>query len=143
MTASRERMTMRAITKDVSVADLAGLAQSSPGLKVPWSFQGEELSVNLVVFAAGDRVAEHINDEVEVLLVGVAGEGTVAVDGQQHVLHAGCSLIIPRGTRRSTRAMTDRFAYLSCHRRRSALRPASTPPSLHAREASENRKGRT
>src|ERR671911_1829455 len=109
MTASRESMTMRAITKDVSVADLAGLAQSSPGLKVPWSFQGEELSVNLVVFAAGDGVAEHVNDEVEVLLFGVAGEGTVAVDGRQLVLRAGYSLIIPKGTRRLTRAVTDSF----------------------------------
>jgi len=113
-------------TEPTSV-DLRARARLNDGNRLVWSSQGEELSVNLVAFAAGDGVAEHVNDEVEVLLVGVAGEGIVAVDGRQLVLRAGYSLIIPKGTRRLTRAVTDSFAYLTCHRRRAGLRPILSP----------------
>ena len=108
---------------EAGIVDLAGLARSEPAHGPAWTHQSEDLNTNLLVFAAGEGVAEHANAEVDVLLVGIAGEGVVAVDGARHGLRAGQALVIPKGARRSTEAVSDRFAYLTCHRRRAGLWP--------------------
>ncbi len=90
---------------ETPVVNLIEMAQSDPTLRVPWSYQGEELNANLVHLAAGEVVAEHSNDEVEVLLVGVDGEGVVEINGRRHRVHRGQVLIIPRGARRSIHAV--------------------------------------
>jgi quercetin dioxygenase-like cupin family protein len=68
-------------------------------------------------------VDEHLNDELDVLLVGIAGAGVVTIDGQPHPLAAGQAVMVPKGARRSIRAYAERFAYLTCHRRRAGLWP--------------------
>ncbi len=82
------------------------------------------MNANLLVFAAGEGVAEHVNAEVDVLLVGIAGEGVVDVGGTGRLLRAGQALVVPKGARRGTRGVSVRFAYLTCHRRRPGLWPA-------------------
>jgi hypothetical protein len=60
-------------------ADLtAELAASAPGREgVVWSLEaGPDLNVNLVRFGAGGGVGEHVNDEVDVVFVGVSGSGS-------------------------------------------------------------------
>jgi quercetin dioxygenase-like cupin family protein len=59
---------------------------------------------------------------VDVLLVGVSGSGLVEVDGEEHRLGPGKLIFIPKGTRRSTRSLSEGFAYLTVHRRRGPLR---------------------
>jgi quercetin dioxygenase-like cupin family protein len=117
----------------VDAADLAALAHSEAARGLVWTHQGADLNANLLLFAAGDGVAEHVNAEVDVLLVGVAGDGVVEVDGRSHALGAGRLLVVPKGARRATRAVGDRFAYLTCHRRRPGLWPTGLvrpdPPS--------------
>jgi quercetin dioxygenase-like cupin family protein len=112
--------TTPALPGPVNLAELARTA-TAPG--AAWSQQSDELNVNLLVFAAGDGVAQHVNDAVDVLLVGVTGSGAVDGDGSRFVLHPGAALIIPRGARRAMHALSESFAYLSCHRRRGELRP--------------------
>jgi mannose-6-phosphate isomerase-like protein (cupin superfamily) len=104
-------------------ANLAAIALDAVGRGPAWTLRSQDLDVNLLVFAAGEGVAEHANDEVDVLLVGVAGEGSVTVEGRSHRLEAGYAVLVPKGTRRSTRAGSARFAYLTCHRRRAGLQP--------------------
>ena len=104
--------------------DLAGLTRSRLAHGPAWTHRGEDLDANLLVFAAGEGVAEHVNAEVDVLLVGIAGDGVVDVDGTRRVLRAGQALIVPKGARRGTRGVSERFAYLTCHRRRAGLWPA-------------------
>jgi quercetin dioxygenase-like cupin family protein len=104
--------------------DLAAVAQTASTNGAVWSHQSEELNVNLLVFAGGEGVAEHVNTEVDVLLVGISGEGVVDVDDTPHSLRAGHALVISKGTRRGTRGLSDSFAYLSCHRRRAGLWPS-------------------
>ncbi|MFT4040344.1 MAG: hypothetical protein QM692_19345 [Thermomicrobiales bacterium] len=104
----------------IVTADLAALAAAAR-TAVPWSTQSADLSVNLLSFAAGDGVAPHVNSEVDVLLVGVAGEGVVSVDDATIPLAPGGLILIPAGSRREIRAQSLRFAYLSCHRTRSGL----------------------
>lgn len=89
---------------------------------VVWTLEGsDELNANLVRFGAGRGVAEHVNDEVDVLFVGVSGSGSVEVDDEEHHLSNGTMVFLPRGTRRSVLSASDDFAYLSVHRRRGPL----------------------
>jgi quercetin dioxygenase-like cupin family protein len=99
------------------------LAEAGDRKGVIWTLAGSgDLNVNLVRFDAGSGVGEHVNEEVDVLFVGVAGSGSVRVDGEEHVLSAGTLVFAPRGARRSTGASSGVFAYLTVHRRRGPLR---------------------
>jgi quercetin dioxygenase-like cupin family protein len=93
-----------------------------------WSLgQGGDLNANLVRFPAGRGVGEHVDEEVDVLVVGVSGVGVVEVDGQEHPLRAGTVAFVPKGARRSTRSGSGDFAYLTVHRRREPLGIGGTP----------------
>jgi mannose-6-phosphate isomerase-like protein (cupin superfamily) len=105
------------------VVDFVAVARKAAAQGAIWTRQSEDLNVNLLVFGAGEGVAEHVNTEVDVLLVGIAGAGTVAVDGKREMIRAGQSLVIPKGATCGTQSMSDRFAYLTCHRRRGGLWP--------------------
>lgn len=107
--------------------DLVALAGASERAGVIWSGGETDLNANLVRFAAGDGVAAHVNAEVEVLLVGVAGTGVVEVERRVHRIGQGQALIIPRGARRAITAGPGGFAYLTCHRRRAGLWPTGLP----------------
>jgi quercetin dioxygenase-like cupin family protein len=103
--------------------DLAALAHSATAPGAIWTRQSEDLNVNLLVFASGEGVAEHVNAEVDVLLVGIAGEGAISVDGTRQILSAGHAMVVAKGTNRGIQGMSDRFTYLTCHRRRGGLWP--------------------
>jgi mannose-6-phosphate isomerase-like protein (cupin superfamily) len=111
----------------VSVVDLAALAQESTIRQPVWAFQSADLNVNLLVWGTDEGVVEHVNSEVDVLLVGIAGNGLVEVDGTVYPMRAGQALIIPKGVRRAIRSTGGRFAYLTCHRRRAGLWPHRMP----------------
>ena len=104
-----------------SVIDLVALAARS-GRPV-WSHQCEDLNINLLVLAAGDGVTRHVNRLVDVLIVGIEGEGIIDVEGVEHVVTAGRALVVPKGVSRAIQVRGNRFAYLSCHRRRPGLGP--------------------
>ena len=93
-----------------------------------WSLgHSGDLNANLVRFPAGRGVGEHVDEEVDVLVVGVSGVGVVEVDGQEHPLRAGTVAFVPKGARRSTRSGSGDFAYLTDHRRREPLGIGGTP----------------
>lgn len=93
---------------------------------VVWTLEGsDDLNVNLVSFEAGGGVGGHMNDEVDVIFVGVSGSGFVEADGREHALEAGELVFVPKGARRSTRGVSKGFAYLTIHRRRGPLRIGS------------------
>ncbi|HET7478121.1 MAG TPA: cupin domain-containing protein [Rubrobacteraceae bacterium] len=90
---------------------------------VVWALEESgDLNANLVRFGTGRGVGEHVNDEVDVLFLGVSGAGFVIVDNEKHALSAGKLVFAPRGTRRSTIGASDEFSYLTVHRRRGPLR---------------------
>ena len=103
--------------------DLTAFARSATQPGAVWTRQSEDLNVNLLVFASGEGVAEHVNAEVDVLLVGIAGEGAVTVNGTRQILSAGHGIVVPKGANRGIQSSTESFAYLSCHRRRGGLWP--------------------
>ena len=67
----------------------------------------------------------HRNDERDVLVVVIAGGGTLRVDGRQIELHAQRGVMIPKGTAREICAGPQGLRYLSIHLRRSGLSPDS------------------
>ena len=104
--------------------DLEAVAASAAGRRgVVWSLEaGSDLNANLVRFEVGRGVGEHVNDEIDVIFVGVSGSGFVEADGREHALGAGTLVFVARGARRSTRGASEDFAYLTVHGRRGPLR---------------------
>ncbi len=99
------------------------LASTEERTGVVWSLQeSTDLNVNLVQFTEGEGVGDHVNDEVDVFLVGVSGSGEVLINGTSHRLYSGTLILLPKGVRRSTRAISAKFAYLAVHRRRGPLK---------------------
>ena len=80
----------------------------------------------------GGGVGEHVNDEVEVVIVGIAGSGFVRVDGEEHPVSNGTLTFVPRGVRRSTRSLSEDFADLTVHRRRGPLQGGRCAVKEHA-----------
>ena len=89
---------------------------------VIWSLDtGSDLNANLVRVGTGQGIKEHVNDEVEVSVLGVSESGFFALDREEHALSAGILVFMPKGARRSTVSASEDFAYLTVHRRRGPL----------------------
>ncbi len=84
--------------------------------------ESEDLNANLVGFSVGSGVEEHLNDEVDVLILSISGEGKVVVEGKDHALSTGALVFVPKGARRSILSTSEHFAYLSIHRKRRGVR---------------------
>lgn len=88
---------------------------------VVWTLLGSsELNANLVRFGVGG-VGEHVNDEVDVIFIGVSGSGRIEVNGKEYPLSNGTMVFVPREASRSIQSTSEDFAYLSVHRRRGPL----------------------
>ena len=61
-----------------TVVDLFEELAAGERAGVVWTLeQGDDINVNLVRFPAGRGVDEHVNEEVDVLVIGVSGSGLV------------------------------------------------------------------
>jgi quercetin dioxygenase-like cupin family protein len=87
--------------------------------------QSEELNATLLAWPPGTGVAEHVNGELETVLVVLHGSARVRLDGTDHELSAHQLLVLPRGSARSLTAGPAGVRYLSLHRRRGPLLPGS------------------
>lgn len=90
---------------------------------VRWGGAMEDLNVTLLSWPRGEGVAPHVNSEVDVIVIAVEGAGEVVVDGETFALAAGQALLIPKGRERAIHSTSERFSYLSAHRRRPGLMP--------------------
>ncbi|HZR13458.1 MAG TPA: cupin domain-containing protein [Acidimicrobiia bacterium] len=100
----------------------AALARSEPGADgAVWSIETGDLDANLVRLGPGGAVSTHRNDEVDVLVVGIDGAGTLTVDDTDVTVARDVLACIPRGTTRAIRAHDDGLAYVTVHRRRAGL----------------------
>jgi quercetin dioxygenase-like cupin family protein len=107
----------------LSMTDLTGLLQSAEGDGVHWTLEKPgDLNVNLVHLDAGHAIGEHANNELDVLIVVLAGRGRLTVDDEGTDLRAHVVAHVPRTSRRSLRAADDEaLDYLTIHRRRGPL----------------------
>lgn len=109
--------------------DLAEVAGRAGGAGVVWKLarEGRDLDVNLVHLDAGGRIEPHVNDEVDVLLVGVAGGAVVEGDGERHALGPGVLVWLAKGTRRAVTAGGAGVSYVSAHRSRPGVMIGARP----------------
>ena len=103
--------------------DLAALSQAAEHDGPQWGHACEDLNLTLLHWTEGQTIAPHVNHEVDVLLLVIAGAGEAIVDAERHTLTPGQALLIPKGAERAIRCTGADFSYLSVHRRRRGLWP--------------------
>ncbi len=101
----------------MDAVDLLALDGRGPA----WGVATTDLNATLLVWGPGERVAEHVNDERDVLLVVLSGGGTLVVDEEPVPLLTGNALVIPKGARRGIEAGPAGIRYLTAHRVRGGL----------------------
>jgi mannose-6-phosphate isomerase-like protein (cupin superfamily) len=110
----------------------AGISERSPadapvelddlrGVGPLWGIATEDLNATALCWGPGQGVAEHTNAERDVLLITIAGSGTVVIDGHGYALHGHRAFLIPKGARRRITAGASGLRYVSVHRRRGPL----------------------
>ncbi|MFJ5552901.1 hypothetical protein [Streptomyces sp. NPDC093225] len=87
-----------------------------------------QLDANVVRFPAGGTVAAHTEAEVDVLVLVVAGGGTLTVAGTARDLTPGAVVLVPRGDARAIEAGPGGLVLLTAHRRRTGLRIGRRTP---------------
>ncbi len=98
--------------------DTIPVVAASSGNGVCWTLPDPgDLNVNVVRLEPGGEMADHVNDEVDVLYVALTGQADLFVGDRHTPLRPGTVAHVPRGSRRRLRA-DSAFGYLSVHRRR-------------------------
>ena len=105
--------------------DLLGRSGTGP----LWGMASPDLNATLLAWPPGQGVQTHVNAELDVLVIVLAGDGRAIIDGATHTLAPGSAILIPRATRRAISAGDTGLRYLSVHRRRGPLQiqPAPEP----------------
>ncbi|MFE7558456.1 hypothetical protein [Kitasatospora sp. NPDC057500] len=92
-----------------------------------WRLTGAErqLDANVVRLRPEASVAEHVEADLDVLVLGLAGQGTLRCGGVAHPLEPGVLRLVPHGAARGVVAGPQGVVYLTVHRRRPgmAVRP--------------------
>jgi len=88
-----------------------------------WGEASEELNITALSWGKNQGVAAHVNAELEVCIVVVAGEGEATIDGEKFALRSGVALVVPRGSTRAIASSSEQLTYYSIHRRRPGLMP--------------------
>lgn len=118
------------------LCDVSALtAQSPASAGVLWKLAepGRQLDANVVHLPPAGRVDTHAEPDLDVMLLVVAGDGSLdSTDGARH-LHEGALIWLPRDSSRSLTAGEDGLSYLTVHPRRPGMqirrrdRTAGTP----------------
>jgi mannose-6-phosphate isomerase-like protein (cupin superfamily) len=124
VSALEQTTTTTSVTDDVNTpADL----DRPPGVGPVWGMASEDLNATMLCWDPGDGVAEHVNDERDVLIIVIGGTGTVVVDGREHALRSHHALLIEKGARRRISAGATGLRYASVHQRRGPLEISTAP----------------
>jgi quercetin dioxygenase-like cupin family protein len=106
----------------VSLDHFGGGDRSLPTVEVT----GDAIE-GLLAWPPGHRIAEHVNDALDVLVVVLGGHGCALVDGEARDMVPGSAVLLPRGARREIDAGDEGLRYLTVHRRRGPLQIDPTP----------------
>ncbi|MGY0466157.1 cupin domain-containing protein [Kitasatospora sp. cg17-2] len=88
-----------------------------------WRLTGTErqLDANVVRLRPGAAVAAHVEPDLDVLVLGLTGQGTLRCAGVEHTLEPGALRLLPHGAERAVAAGAEGVVYLTVHRRRPGL----------------------
>lgn len=82
---------------------------------------GRQLDANLIHLPRGQHIDTHAEPDLDVLLLVLAGDGTLGTAGEALCLTAGTILWLPRGSSRSLASGDNGMSYLTVHRRRPGM----------------------
>ncbi|TDU87871.1 hypothetical protein EV138_1407 [Kribbella voronezhensis] len=88
---------------------------------------GRQLDANLIHLPAGQRVETHTEPDLDVVLVVVAGGGSVGTPNGEQTLADGNIVWLPHGSTRNITAGDSGLSYLTVHRRRPGLQISKRP----------------
>jgi mannose-6-phosphate isomerase-like protein (cupin superfamily) len=102
--------------------------QTAQPVGVVWRLEevGRQLDVNVLNLPAGERIGAHVEADLDVLLVIVAGSGTMVTEAGLLTFGPGELVWLPRGSVRSLAAGAEGLAYLTVHRRRPGMQIRSS-----------------
>jgi quercetin dioxygenase-like cupin family protein len=86
-----------------------------------WGTASEDLNATVLAWPPGDGPPEHVNGERDVLVVCLAGSGTIVVDGAEQPLEAEQALVVPKGVSRRIVAGAEGIRYLTAHVKRPSV----------------------
>ncbi|MGW1835442.1 hypothetical protein [Streptomyces sp. BBFR2] len=113
------------------LCDLGALAAAAPGdAAVRWKLaeSGRQLDANVVHLTAGQRVDTHTEPDLDVLLLVLAGDGTLESAAGDETLGADALVWLPHGSARALVAGAAGLSYLTVHRRRPGMRIGRRSP---------------
>jgi quercetin dioxygenase-like cupin family protein len=111
----------------VDVHELVGDSPVPSGARWTLAEPGRQLDANLIHLPAGQRVETHTEADLDVVLVVVAGGGTVGTPNGEQTLADGNIGWLPRGSTRNITAGDSGLSYLTIHRRRPGLQISKRP----------------
>lgn len=111
------------------VRELVDDATVPSGARWTLAEPGRQLDANLIHLPAGHRVDTHTEPDLDVVLVVIAGDGTVGTPDGSQTLAEGNIAWLPHGSTRNVTAGPHGLSYLTVHRRRQPLQ-IKQPPAL-------------
>jgi quercetin dioxygenase-like cupin family protein len=115
----------------LSVVDLTDSIEAAVGNGVQWSLSDpSQLDVNLVHLESGGSIGEHVADDVDVIIVVLAGSGILGSGDRDIQLGAHLLVHVPAGVSRAMRAEQGGLTYLTVHRRRGGIQIGHRPQRL-------------
>ena len=106
----------------LSVVDLADSIEAAVGNGVQWSLSDpSQLQANLVHLEPEASIGEHVSDDVDVIVVVLAGSGILDGGDGQLELHVHHLVHLAAGVPRALRAGQDGLTYLTIHRHRGGI----------------------
>lgn len=100
---------------------LAALPSAPAGALWRLEESGRQLDANLVHLPPRQRVDTHTEPDLDVILLVVAGDGTLGTTDEPQLLAEGALTWLPHGSTRSITAGEDGLSYLTVHRRRPGM----------------------
>ncbi|MGW0136350.1 cupin domain-containing protein [Streptomyces sp. NPDC003299] len=112
------------------LCDVRALAVPGAAPGVTWKLaeSGRQLDANVVHLPPGERVDTHVEPDLDVLLLVVAGDGTVTSAGTDEPVAEGTLVWLPRGSSRSLAAGSGGLHCLTVHRRRPGMQIGRRAP---------------
>lgn len=90
---------------------------------------GRQLDANLIRIPPGGRIGTHTEPDLDVLLLVVAGDGTLGTAADPQSLAPGSLVWLPHGSARGLTAGSSGLSYVTVHRRRPGMQIGTRPGS--------------
>lgn len=103
--------------------------QAPAGVLWKMAESGRQLDANVVHLPAGRSVGVHAEPDLDVLLLVVAGSGTLTGADGPHALTSGLLMWLPRGCSRGLAADEGGLSYLTVHQRRPGMQIRRADPA--------------